>query len=102
MTNMNTSPTETRSRETLKRVKPPPPQLEKDGLDNGDDDENDHDTNIPFPASTSVPGPNQDPHLIAASRNFSRNHAMSIHLNLITVIATLAYGWSLAGRMSIS
>lgn len=32
------------------------------------------------------------------SRNFSRNHAMSIHLNLITVVATLLYGWRLGCR----
>ncbi|KAF2274044.1 uncharacterized protein EI97DRAFT_479189 [Westerdykella ornata] len=32
------------------------------------------------------------------SRAFSRNHAVSIHLNLITIGATLWYGWRLASR----
>jgi hypothetical protein len=40
-----------------------------------------------------------DPGLIAASRNFSKNHAMSIHLNLVTLGATSFYGWRLAGRI---
>jgi hypothetical protein len=30
---------------------------------------------------------------------FSRNHAMSIHLNLIAMGATLWYGWRLASRL---
>ena len=29
-------------------------------------------------------------------RDFSRNHAVSIHLNLLTIGATLWYGWCLA------
>lgn len=29
------------------------------------------------------------------NRSFSRAHAMSIHLNLITIVATLWYGWRL-------
>lgn len=33
------------------------------------------------------------------NRSFSRNHAMCIHLNLITIVATLWYGWRLASRM---
>jgi hypothetical protein len=32
------------------------------------------------------------------NRSFSKIHAMSIHLNLITIIATLYYGWRLASR----
>ncbi|KAF2179444.1 hypothetical protein K469DRAFT_641340 [Zopfia rhizophila CBS 207.26] len=35
------------------------------------------------------------------NRAFSRNHAMSIHLNLITIGATLWYGWRLASRLNI-
>lgn len=33
------------------------------------------------------------------NRSFSRNHAMSIHLNLITIGASLWYGWRLASRL---
>ncbi|KAI1797419.1 hypothetical protein LXA43DRAFT_1057181 [Ganoderma leucocontextum] len=33
------------------------------------------------------------------NRAFSRNHAMSIHLNLLSVIATVAYGVRLASRL---
>ena len=32
-------------------------------------------------------------------RLFMRAHAMSVHLNLVTVAATVGYGWVLAGRM---
>lgn len=32
---------------------------------------------------------------------FSRNHAMSIHFNLIAVIATVAYGFVLGGRLRL-
>jgi hypothetical protein len=32
-------------------------------------------------------------------KEFSRNHAMSIHLNLIALGATLWYGWRLASRL---
>ena len=32
-------------------------------------------------------------------RLFSKAHAMSIHLNLVTIAATLGYGWQLAARM---
>ncbi|KAF2469242.1 uncharacterized protein BDR25DRAFT_371780 [Lindgomyces ingoldianus] len=31
---------------------------------------------------------------------FSRNHAMSIHLNLVTIRATLWYGWKLASMLN--
>ncbi|KAI1803034.1 hypothetical protein F4811DRAFT_554303 [Daldinia bambusicola] len=34
-------------------------------------------------------------------RAFSHNHAMSIHLNLITIGATLWWGWKLASRLSV-
>ena len=34
-------------------------------------------------------------------RDFSRNHAMSIHLNLISVGAMMMYGWRLAGRLGL-
>ncbi|KAF2631570.1 hypothetical protein BU25DRAFT_332863 [Macroventuria anomochaeta] len=30
------------------------------------------------------------------NRSFSRAHAMSIHLNLMTIIATLCYGWQVS------
>ncbi|PSN59286.1 hypothetical protein BS50DRAFT_508751, partial [Corynespora cassiicola Philippines] len=33
------------------------------------------------------------------NRSFSRAHAMSIHLNLVTIGATLWYGWRLASRL---
>jgi hypothetical protein len=33
------------------------------------------------------------------NRSFSRAHAMSIHLNLITIGATLLYGWRLATKI---
>ncbi|OJD28818.1 uncharacterized protein BKCO1_11000012 [Diplodia corticola] len=32
-------------------------------------------------------------------RAFSRNHAMSIHLNLLSMVATVGYGVALAGRL---
>ncbi|KXH41784.1 hypothetical protein CNYM01_09759 [Colletotrichum nymphaeae SA-01] len=41
------------------------------------------------------------PDMLAVRRRFSRNHAMSIHLNLIAVIAMLWYGFSLASRIHI-
>ena len=34
------------------------------------------------------------------ARGFSRNHAMSIHLNLMTIGSTLWYGWKLASQFS--
>jgi hypothetical protein len=34
------------------------------------------------------------------NRAFSRAHAMSIHFNLITIGATLVYGWRLATKLS--
>jgi hypothetical protein len=34
------------------------------------------------------------------NRAFSRTHAMSIHFNLITIGATLVYGWRLAMKLS--
>ncbi|KAJ5167641.1 uncharacterized protein N7482_003235 [Penicillium canariense] len=34
-----------------------------------------------------------------ANRNFARNHAMSIHLNAITLVATICYGFSLSSRL---
>ena len=33
------------------------------------------------------------------NRAFSRAHAMSIHLNLVTIIATLCYGWQLSRKL---
>ncbi|KAI1465353.1 uncharacterized protein F4812DRAFT_461661 [Daldinia caldariorum] len=37
----------------------------------------------------------------ALNKAFSRNHAMSIHLNLITIGATLWWGWKLASRLNV-
>lgn len=37
----------------------------------------------------------------AVKKTFSRNHAMSIHINLIAVIATVAYGFVLGGRLQL-
>ncbi|KAF2743331.1 hypothetical protein M011DRAFT_451540 [Sporormia fimetaria CBS 119925] len=34
----------------------------------------------------------------AMMRRFSRPHAMCIHLNLVSIAGTLAYGWTLAGK----
>lgn len=34
------------------------------------------------------------------NRAFSRAHAMSIHFNLITIGATLVYGWRLAMKLN--
>ena len=36
------------------------------------------------------------------NRAFSKAHAMSIHLNLIAIISTVWYGFSLASRLSVS
>jgi hypothetical protein len=35
----------------------------------------------------------------ALNRAFSKAHAMSIHLNLVTIGATLWYGWRLASKL---
>ncbi|KAF2019807.1 hypothetical protein BU24DRAFT_419418 [Aaosphaeria arxii CBS 175.79] len=35
-------------------------------------------------------------------REFSRAHAMSIHLNLVTILATVIYGWRLASKMEVN
>lgn len=32
---------------------------------------------------------------------FSRNHAMSIHINLIAMIATVGYGFVLGGKLQL-
>ncbi|KAI1383938.1 uncharacterized protein F4822DRAFT_56018 [Hypoxylon trugodes] len=37
----------------------------------------------------------------AFNRSFSRNHAMSIHLNLISIGAMAWWGWKLASRLDI-
>lgn len=34
-----------------------------------------------------------------ANRDFARNHAMTIHLNAIAMIATVVYGFSLSGTL---
>ena len=42
-------------------------------------------------------GPSEEMRL--KNRAFSRNHAMSIHLNLLSVLATVAYGYRLALKL---
>ncbi|KAF7559862.1 hypothetical protein G7046_g4281 [Stylonectria norvegica] len=39
------------------------------------------------------------PEMVALNRRFKRNHAMSIHLNLVSIGATLWYGWGLASKL---
>ena len=36
------------------------------------------------------------------NKKFSRNHAMAIHLNVISMVATVWYGFSLASRIKIA
>jgi hypothetical protein len=36
-----------------------------------------------------------------AKKQFSRAHAMCIHLNLITIVATVIYGLRLASRLDV-
>lgn len=50
------------------------------------------------PDDTEQPGKQ----LATVKRTFSKNHAASIHLNLITVIITLWHGWVLASKMDFS
>jgi hypothetical protein len=35
------------------------------------------------------------------NRNFSRNHAMAIHLNAMGMVATVWYGFALASKVRI-
>ncbi|KAK1635036.1 hypothetical protein BDP81DRAFT_450799 [Colletotrichum phormii] len=49
------------------------------------------------PGDVDEPSPN----MLAVRRRFSRNHAMSIHLKLVSIIAMLRYGFSLASRIHI-
>ena len=42
---------------------------------------------------------NQSKEMKAVNRRFSRAHAMTIHLNLLTIVCTLWYGASLASRL---
>ncbi|KIN06897.1 hypothetical protein OIDMADRAFT_15946 [Oidiodendron maius Zn] len=51
-------------------------------------------------SSTTVTGNSTSEEMHLARRQFSRNHAMSIHLNLIGVISTVVYGVSLSSRMA--
>jgi hypothetical protein len=39
--------------------------------------------------------------MLTRKRTFSHNHAMSIHLNLVTVLATAFYGWRLGSKLSL-
>jgi hypothetical protein len=36
--------------------------------------------------------------MIMLNRSFLKAHAMSIHLTLLTIVATLWYGWQLASK----
>ena len=36
-----------------------------------------------------------------ADRDFSRNHAMAIHLNALAMVGTVWYGFALASRITI-
>ncbi|KAH6686761.1 hypothetical protein F5X68DRAFT_261771 [Plectosphaerella plurivora] len=42
------------------------------------------------------------PEMQALNRDFSSAHAMSIHLNLVTIAATIYYGLTLASRLQFS
>ncbi|KAH6643722.1 hypothetical protein C7974DRAFT_4068 [Boeremia exigua] len=57
-----------------------------------------HQTTRDSNRSTSTDGITSEMHKL--NRSFSRAHAMSIHLNLVTVIATLYYGWRLSSRLN--
>lgn len=39
--------------------------------------------------------------LQSLKRKFKTRHAMSIHLNLISVIATFVQGWSIASKLNV-
>ncbi|CAG8107301.1 unnamed protein product [Penicillium olsonii] len=46
--------------------------------------------------------PDSDPdasRIHRADRSFTRNHAMAVHLNAISIIATILYGFSLSARV---
>jgi hypothetical protein len=45
--------------------------------------------------------PADDEIIRRANRIFSYNHAMSIHLNLIAVVATVWYALALAGKITM-
>jgi hypothetical protein len=45
------------------------------------------------------PADANDGKLHQANRNFARNHAMSIHLNAIALVATIWYGFSLSSSL---
>lgn len=45
-------------------------------------------------------GPSQETKSLR--RVFSRHHAMSIHLNLISIGAMVFYGWRLASRLAVT
>ncbi|KAK4168254.1 putative mitochondrial outer membrane protein [Cladorrhinum sp. PSN259] len=49
----------------------------------------------------SEPPPELLPVRQAAKKQFSRDHAMCIHLNLITIVATVIYGLRLASRVDV-
>jgi hypothetical protein len=44
---------------------------------------------------------NESDEMQQIKRQFSRNHAMSIHLNLIGVLATLLYGLVLSTKIEV-
>jgi hypothetical protein len=41
------------------------------------------------------------PDMKALNRQFSRNHAMAIHLNAISLVATVFYGIALSARLQL-
>ncbi|PKY03804.1 hypothetical protein P168DRAFT_327843 [Aspergillus campestris IBT 28561] len=45
------------------------------------------------------PAPTDPAKMHQANRNFGRNHAMAIHLNAISMVATVWYGFSLASSI---
>ncbi|KAL0933311.1 uncharacterized protein CTRU02_212274 [Colletotrichum truncatum] len=63
------------------------------------------DTNMQYEETRDAKLPNTvdeiSPDMQACRRRFSRNHAMSIHLNLISIFAMVWYGVRLASRLNI-
>ncbi|KZL64295.1 hypothetical protein CI238_00570 [Colletotrichum incanum] len=55
------------------------------------------------PRDAKLPDPVEEPSpgMQAARRRFSKNQAMSMHLNLITIFAMLWYRFKLASRLDV-
>ncbi|EFX02826.1 hypothetical protein CMQ_2755 [Grosmannia clavigera kw1407] len=58
--------------------------------------------NLKLASSVDLPRDKLTTDMYRAKRAFSTNHAMSIHLNLIGLFATIAYGLSLSSRILIA